>query len=418
MIFKVEDYVKRNWKNTIRQPGVTRHGIVRIPFSYTTPCMDEAFVDFYYWDTYFTNRGLLNCNMEEQVKNNLNTMEFFINSIGYVPNANHILDRSQPPLFTAGVWDLYCYKKDIGIIEKYIDSIKKELNFWEYDRMTSCGLNAYGTNASRIELLNNCGWLCERVGISIPEDTEEKIRLCRNLYAIAESGWDFNPRFADEQCNFSADQFAHLDLNCILYDAEVKAAKMLKIINREEEAKQIEQRYSIRKSLIDCYMKDQKTGIYYDYNFKKNSLSSVISCASFYVYAAGISDDKNAAKKLLSYLELTYGLSACEKRNDTVYLQWDYPAMWPSNIFFAVYGLKEIGLIDDAMRLAKKYIHTVERCFEKTGFLWEKYDAEKGSVSITQEYDTPSMMGWTAGVYLEMLYLVKRMEEGEENATN
>ena len=30
---------------------------------------------------------------------------------------------------------------------------------------------------------------------------------------------------------------------------------------------------------------------------------------------------------------------------------------------------------------------------------WEKYDASNGEVSVTNEYQTPTMMGWTAGVY-------------------
>ena len=246
MFSKVEDYIKENWKNTIRQSGVELHGIVKIPFSYTTPCMDEAFIDFYYWDTYFTNRGLLRCDMKKQVENNLDTMKYFIDAIGYVPNANHILDRSQPPLFTAGVWDLYHFTKDTHVIEKYIDSIIRELDFWEYDRMTPCGLNAYGTNASRVELINNCEWLCERVGVRLPENIDDRIRMCRNLYSIAESGWDFTPRFQTERNCFEADEFVELDLNCILYDAEVKTAKMLRVVNRDEEAERLEEKYKNR----------------------------------------------------------------------------------------------------------------------------------------------------------------------------
>lgn len=73
--------------------------------------------------------------------------------------------------------------------------------------------------------------------------------------------------------------------------------------------------------------------------------------------------------------------------------------MWPSNVYFAYVGLKRIGLEEDASRIAKKYIDTVERCFEQSGSLWEKYDALKGTVAATKEYDSPEMMGWTAGVY-------------------
>ena len=126
----------------------------------------------------------------------------------------------------------------------------------------------------------------------------------------------------------------------------------------------------------------------------------MVSCASFYPFAVGLSDNKEAAKAVLKRLELSYGLAACEYRGENAqYLQWDYPSMWPSNVYFAYVGLKRVGLMEDAERIAKKYLNTVEKCFEQTGSLWEKYDASEGGVSVTQEYETPEMMGWTAGVY-------------------
>lgn len=402
MNVNVCNYIKNNWKNTIRQPQNAVNGIVKMPFPYTTPCANEGFVDFYYWDTYFANLGLMHDGLMEQVENNLDTMKFFIDSVGFVPNANNILDRSQPPLFTAGVYDVYRLKNDIDVIRKYADSIKRELNFFAYDRITPIGLNAYSTRANNAELKEACKWLCMRVGEETPEDAEEQIRLARNLYAIAESGWDFNPRFRTEESRFAAEEFAHLELNCILYDAEKKAAEMFYLLQRDEEAKEFEAHAVLRKELMEKYMKDAETGIFLDYNFKRNSMSSVISCASLYVYAMGISDDCSAAKEVVKRLELPHGISACEERPGDTYLQWDYPTMWPTNVYFACFGLQRIGMKEEAKRLAKKYCDTVEKCFEETGLLWEKYNALDGSVSVTREYDTPAMMGWTAGVYLTL----------------
>ena len=84
--------------------------------------------------------------------------------------------------------------------------------------------------------------------------------------------------------------------------------------------------------------------------------------------------------------------------------------MWPSNVYFAYEGLKAAGLHADAQRIADKYIRTVDDVFAQTGALWEKYDALEGKVSVTSEYDTPEMLGWTAGVYE---YL---MEQKRQNA--
>ena len=58
------------------------------------------------------------------------------------------------------------------------------------------------------------------------------------------------------------------------------------------------------------------------------------------------------------------------------------------------------GYIEDAKRIAVKYINTVKSNFEKSGELWEKYNVVDGSITVNAEYSMPSMMGWTAGTYL------------------
>jgi neutral trehalase len=62
-------------------------------------------------------------------------------------------------------------------------------------------------------------------------------------------------------------------------------------------------------------------------------------------------------------------------------------------------GLKNVGLQEDAQRIAKKYMLDVNINFEKTGVIWEKYDGRDGAVAVTNEYETPEMLGWSAGVY-------------------
>ena len=85
--------------------------------------------------------------------------------------------------------------------------------------------------------------------------------------------------------------------------------------------------------------------------------------------------------------------------------------MWPSNVFFGVCGLQKIGLEEDAKRLAEKYTFTVQKSFATTGQLWEKYDAIKGEISVCLEYETPPMLGWTAGVYMFLQQCFKENAE-------
>ena len=55
---------------------------------------------------------------------------------------------------------------------------------------------------------------------------------------------------------------------------------------------------------------------------------------------------------------------------------------------------------EEARRIAEKYIAVADKNFTETGNLWEKYDTVTGGVSVTKEYKTPKMMGWSAGVYM------------------
>lgn len=398
---KVTEYIKNHWDHSIHTPDEQSRGIVKMPRPYSVPCANikDVFSDFYYWDTYFANLGLMLDGKAEQAENNLDVMAYFIRNLGYVPNANHLLDRSQPPLFTRGVWDLYEFTGEKRILEKYLGEIICEYRFFRYDRCTRIGLARYGTNSTKSNLLSQYEWLSNRIG-EYRDTPEEQIELVADLMCIAESGWDFNPRFHTPERKFAVREFAHLELNCLLYDVEQKIAQMFELLGDKQQSEVFRNYADERKRRMEQYMLDEKSGIFYDYNFEKDCFSSVTSCASLYPFAVGLSDDKAAAQKVLEKLELPYGIAACEYRGETAdYLQWDYPSMWPSNIYFAYVGLKRIGLTEDANRIAEKYMQTVERCFEQTGALWEKYDAKAGIVSVTKEYETPEMMGWTAGVY-------------------
>ena len=120
----------------------------------------------------------------------------------------------------------------------------------------------------------------------------------------------------------------------------IKANLGLMLDGKAEQAEMFRSYAKDRKEKMERYMLEKESGIFYDYNFEKDCFSSVASCASLYPFAVGLSDDKEAAKKVLEKLELPYGLAACEYRGEeTDYLQWDYPSMWPSNVYFAYVGV-------------------------------------------------------------------------------
>lgn len=393
---KVTEYIKSNWIKTFH-PAKELGGDVKINHPYVSPCATDFYTELFYWDTYFINIGLMLDGFTEQARNNIDNIAQFIIKLGFMPNANYILDRSQPPLFTRMVWEYYKKTGDKSIIGDYIEVILREYRFWQEKRKNAIGLNSYGTHGSDEEVLQNYEWHHERVK-AYGETIGQKMQIGKDLMAIAESGLDFNMRFETSESRVAAHAFSHLDLDCILYDVERKTAEMLRILGRNDEAEEFERNAEKRKTLINKYYLT-KDGIYLDYNMQTGGFSKILSAVSLYPYAFGVSDDKAGAESALKRLELEYGLSACEYRDDDLFYQWDYPCMWPAATCLAYDGLKNIGLDDDAKRIAKKYVDVLRRIFEKTGRLWEKYDAATGEVAVTTEYETMPMMGWTAAVY-------------------
>lgn len=394
---QVMQYIRDNLPETFRPAND------HTPYPFVSPTVDKQYRDFYYWDTYFQNLGLMLLGHLDYAKSDLNNIAYAIEKYGYMPNALvwHSLDRSQPPFFTRMVWSYYRFcHDDKKILEKYITPILREHDFWVNRRGSAFGLCSYGCEAAGDDLIKSGYQHHTRVQESA--DTPEGQRLIgRNLLAIAESGLDFNMRFRTADSNISADRFVHLDLNCILYEAETLTAKMLSLLGRAEEAAAYAEFARRRKEAVNTHLFDASQGIYLDRNFVDGSFSRILSQASLYPYAFGLSDDPEGAARVLSRLELPYGVSACEYRGeDDLYFQWDYPCIWPAATLLSYQALVRAGLTADARRIAEKYMAAVDRNFAETGRLWEKYDGRDGSVAVTSEYATPPFFGWTAAVYV------------------
>lgn len=159
-------------------------------------------------------------------------------------------------------------------------------------------------------------------------------------------------------------------------------------------------------------MWDERAGMFCDYDFVRRKKTDVVSAAAFYPLFTGLATPEQAkrTRDLLGRLEYEYGVAGCENRN-LQDLQWDYPHGWPPLQHIVARGLLRYGYAEDARRIAAKYCRTVEKTFAKTGRLWEKYDVTTGDVSVTKEYESPSILGWTAGAYMACRELLATLRQ-------
>lgn len=385
-------FILDGWEDTVRFQQQDEGDLIGLPYPYTVPSKDEDFQEMYYWDTYFTNRGLLLSDRVELAKNNCDNLLFMLKRYGFVPNGSrtYFLVGSQPPYLSLMVYDVYLKIKDKTWLKECYETLLTEYDFWQTKRMTKTGLNRYYTMATDEMCEDFLDYAESRTQRKISGD---RVYVGQSYRAEGESGWDFTPRF-NERCA----EYNSVDLNCNLYAYEKLFAyyeNELGIHTRDWMKIAAE-----RKALMDKYLFDEKHGIYNDYNFVTEKRNEKVSCASFHPYFVKLADDCSGVDYLCEKLETEYGLTVTEKQNDNY--QWAYPNGWAPLHFVAVWGLKEYNQHDKALRIARKYCETVDRCFMETSHLFEKYNMRDGNAETVNEYGLPYMMGWSAGVFLAL----------------
>lgn len=406
---KVKQFIYENWDGTLRSEPKDRESLIGLPYPYTVPSIKDYFNELYYWDTYFTNVGLILSNKLEYAKNNTSNIAHLINRYGYMPNGNRLqfLNRSQPPFFTKMVRDVYNETRDTVWLAEMYKIGKREYDFWQSKRSTSSGLNRYYYNDDMpLDVEKSANYYCKRLNVDTPTDAADKMRYAITNRTVCESGWDCNSRFG-EAGNFN---YNWIDLNCLLFGMENDLADFADILQNGEKELWLKHAEERRKKL-NALCWNKKIGTFCDYNFEERTVCDFVSSASFYALFVGLCTSEQAAQtiKLLERLEQPHGLACCEPRKDLLDLQWDYPHGWACLHYIAIEGLLRYGYAEDAYRLAAKYCDSVELNFDETGNLWENYNMVTGKVSITKEGDSQiTMLGWSAGVYLHCAELCGR----------
>lgn len=388
----------------------------------------------YYWDSYFTNKGLLLVDsLRHFAQYATENLLWMVDTLGFVPNSNMFwgMSRSQPPFLAMMVHDVYKKTKVKTWLKKAYKTLKKEYHFWTDTSSTAIenhstaipGLQRFYHHASEQELIAMYKECFQRGLLKVHPDSivlEKKLELASQFVAEAATGMDFNPRF-EGRC---AD-YIPVELNSNLYQYEVLLAGMVRELGLKNEPnwKRLAQN---RKKLINKYLWNDKRGMYMDYDFKNNRLSPVASIVSYYPLLAGIANKKQAkrAVKNLSLFEFEYGVAVCENSHQPIRYQWDYPAGWPPMYLQTIEALDKYGYKKEALRIATKYLNIAARNFtapapinyttkkgititREPGKIYEKYNVVTGGINDL-EYPAREFLGWSAGVYLWCLDYYKK----------
>jgi len=66
----IYDCIREHWENSVRHITEDRGNLIGMPFPYTVPCPEgEEMQNYFYWDIYFINIGLIGHGLIELAKN-------------------------------------------------------------------------------------------------------------------------------------------------------------------------------------------------------------------------------------------------------------------------------------------------------------------------------------------------------------
>lgn len=380
------EYIAGYWKKLERFNPKDEDSLIGLPNPYLVPSYAEGhefdYNELYYWDSYFMVQGLLDEEHKDLCIGILENLMSMMQRFKIIPNASrtYITSRSQPPLLTTFIFDLFNTYK---LSEEWLDKAIKVAQ----DEYAIVWMGTSKPNARQVYK-----------GLSRYYDFNY-------LHDIAEteSGWDMTPRFGRKALNYLP-----VDLNALLYKYEIDFAQAARIFDNPRAVAKWESAAKHRKEVMEGLMWDPLRKYYYDYNFVKEKRGNVSSLAGFYPMWAGMIDDKQAKNlvKALRRFENRGGLATTDVQNlnqlvpGAIPTQWAYPNGWAPLHFLVVKGLQRYGYHADAERIARKWLKTNLDWFNKNGVFLEKYNVvQPGKPPAKGVYPSQTGFGWTNAVF-------------------
>lgn len=410
----IDEHIEKLWDELSRVASENKGTLLMLPKPYIVP--GGRFNEFFYWDSYFIMLGLQCSGRLQMMKNIVENCSYLIENFGFVPNASrsYFLSRSQPPYFSMMLDLIFETTNDKNVYIKYFETMQKEYEFWmagseETDNgcavkravKTKSGdiLNRYYDDENKPRP--------ESYMIDVKDaKTSGNAEFFRNIRAACESGWDFSSRwFKDGETiqNIHTLDLAQVDLNCLLWHLESTLSKTAKLKGDLELEKKYGDYAVKRKFNIQKYFWDHEEGIYKDFDFQNNKISPSEHIAALYPLFFGLSTKRQSeyvAENLVNKFLKPGGLITTTNESGQ---QWDFPNAWAPYQWIGFIAMKNYNFNDIASRIKNNWCSNVERVYENTGKLMEKYNAmDIHSIAGGGEYPNQDGFGWTNGVYSKL----------------
>jgi len=431
-------------------------GLLYLPNKYVVP--GGRFNEMYGWDSYFIVRGLLQAGRVELARGMVDNFFFEIEHYGAMLNANrtYYLTRSQPPFLSSMFIDVYNAtprdKPDVVWLERAYKDLSKDYEMWTHDPHLAgeTGLSRYydfgdgpppeavkdetgfyrkvaqyfflhpaQANGYIVEPLpgaaeNAAGAAYELQVCDAPTtmarpqcEKQREFKLSKDYYkgdrSMRESGFDVSFRFG--AFGSATHHYAPVCLNSLLYKTEKDLEQISSWLGRTNDANNWSTRAALRKELITKFLWNEQQGLFYDYDFTTNRMSSYKYASTFYPLWAGLAtrEQAQAVANNVKVFERPGGIPVSTEDTGA---QWDLPYGWGNIEMVVIDGLRKYGYNADADRISYEFLSTVAENFRRDGVIVEKYNVVTRSSEARAELGYHMNVvgfGWTNAAFLELL---------------
>ncbi|XP_052296068.1 probable trehalase [Citrus sinensis] len=424
------------WKNLSRRVSgsiLNRpefHTLLPLPRPFVIP--GSRFTEVYYWDSYWVIRGLLASKMYMTAKAIVANLISLIDTYGYVLNCAraYCTNRSQPPLLSAMVYDIYNRTGDLDLVKKALSALLKEHQFWnsgihkvniQEDHGRNHTLSRYYGMWNKLRPESST---IDKAHASKLLNAYEKEQFYRELASTAESGWDFSTRWMRNTSDFTTlaiTSILPVDLNIFILKMELDIASMAQIVGDNRTAESFLKAAQARKQAINSVFWNEEKGQWLDYWISNGTSSQVItwkgSNQSNNAFASNFvpiwidlfNSDTCIVEKVKKSFQSSgllgaAGIATSWTRSGE---QWDFPNGWAPLQHMIVEGLAKSGSQEAksiAQDITMRWINSNYVAYKETGAMHEKYDVEKcGDIGGGGEYIPHTGFGWSNGVVLAFL---------------
>ncbi len=373
---KLDDAIRGWWDGDLRHANEedirndAKGTLLYLPHPYVSGGGSEsAFPEIYGWDTQFTNIALIDHGRLDIVRWHILDQLFQIDRYGMVLNGNrsYYITRGQPPLLAMSVENYLAATPNDELAIRAYPSLENEYsNYWNgAAHKTPTGLST-----------------CRDAGT----DT-----LSPPLAAECESGLDFTPIFDGDVRRCVP---IHVNVALVRY-----ARVLTSLADRfgwHQKAEGWRKEAQQRADRINEYCWDDKIGCYFEYDYVREKRLPCYSLNAFWPLWEGIASESQA-RRVVDHLELfnrPYGLTFTDKNYPSPHPEyknneWSYPEAWPPQQIVVAQALQRYGFDQQAREVSRRYIANVVDTWEKTGHLWERYNAVDGGHEVPIERAPP-----------------------------